>query len=324
MTEYALSADLGGTQLRVALVDREGALHERHATETLAQQGREAVVENLVRALGHVAGRVDKASIVGIGVSMPGPIDPTDGTVYNPPNLPGWGTYSAKDRIEEALGMHASFANDASLAALAEHAYGAGRGHKDMIYLTISTGIGGGIIIDGRLYGGHKGFAGELGHMTIDRSGPICNCGNVGCLEALASGTAVARIAGERLASGEDSVLSRRRGGDGGTVTAAQVAAAASEGDPMARSIMEEAASSLGVGIVSYMHIFDPEVIVIGGGMSQSFDQLLPGIEKEIQARVMAHQRERRPVIKSELGDDVSVLGAAALAFDAFDRLNQD
>ena len=319
MTEYALSADLGGTQLRVALVDREGAVHERHATDTLAQQGRDNVVNNLVQALEHVAATVDKASIVGIGVSMPGPIDPNDGTVYNPPNLPGWGIYSAKDRVESALGMPASFANDASLGALAEHAYGAGRGHKDMIYLTVSTGIGGGIIIDGKLYGGYKGFAGELGHITIDRNGPLDNCGNVGCLEALASGTAVARIANERLASGEDSVLSRLVGDDGGTVSAAQVAAAASEGDPMARSIMDEAATNLGIGIVSYMHVFDPEVIVIGGGMSHSMDQLLPGIEREIQAHAMAHERDRRPVIKSELGDDVSILGAAALAFAAYD-----
>ena len=324
MTDYALSADLGGTQLRVALVDREGALHERYATDTLAQQGREAVVNNLVRALGHVAGMVDRASMVGIGVSMPGPIDPDDGTVYNPPNLPGWGIYSAKDRVEKALGMQASFANDASLAALAEHAYGAGRGHKDMIYLTVSTGIGGGIIIDGRLYGGHKGFAGELGHITIDREGRLCNCGNRGCLEAQASGTAVARIANERLASGEESVLSQHGNDDTGPVSAAQVAAAASEGDPLARSIMDEVAVNLGVGIVSYMHIFDPEIIVIGGGMSHSLDQLLPGIEREIRDHAMAHQRERRPVVKSELGDDVSILGAAALAFDAFDRLDQD
>jgi len=324
MTEYALSADLGGTQLRVALVDREGALYERHATDTLAQQGREAVVNNLVQALEHVAGMADGASIVGIGVSMPGPIDPDDGTVYDPPNLPGWGIYSAKDRVEGALGMQASFANDASLGALAEHAYGAGRGHKDMIYLTVSTGIGGGIIIEGRLYGGHKGFAGELGHMTIDRKGPLDNCGNVGCLEALASGTAVARIANERLASGEDSILSQHDNDNGGPVSAAQVAAAASEGDPLARSVMDEAATNLGIGIVSYMHIFDPEVIVIGGGMSHSLDLLLPGIEQEIRDHAMAHQRERTPVVKSELGDDVSILGAAALAFDAFDRRDQD
>ena len=320
MTKYALCADLGGTQLRVALVDREGVLHERHATDTLAQQGRDSVVDNLLQALGRVAATVDRASIVGVGVSMPGPIDPKDGTVYNPPNLPGWGIYSAKDRVEEALGMQASFANDASLGALAEHAYGAGRGHKDMIYLTVSTGIGGGIIIDGRLYGSHKGFAGELGHMTIDRNGPVDNCGNVGCLEALASGTAVARMANERLASGEDSVLSQDSKDGDGLVSAAQVAAAASGGDPMARSIMDEAAVNLGIGIVSYMHIFDPELIVIGGGMSHSLDQLLPGIEREIQAHAMAHQRERRLVVKSELGDDVSILGAAALAFDAYDR----
>ena len=160
--------------------------------------------------------------------------------------------------------------------------------------------------------------------MTIDRKGRLCNCGNMGCLEALASGTAVARIANERLASGEDSVLSQYSRDNGGAVSASQVAAASSEGDLLARSIMDEAAVNLGIGIVSYMHIFDPEIIVIGGGMSHSLDQLLPGIEREIQDHAMAHQRERRPVVKSELGDDVSILGAAALAFDAFDRRDQD
>ena len=223
--------------------------------------------------------------------------------------------FSPKTYLEDKLGLPVSLANDATLGAMGEHVFGAGRGSDNMIFMTVSTGIGGGIITDGRLYMGHKGFAGEIGHITIDRNGPTCNCGNFGCLEVMASGTAVARMAYERLSAGEPSSLLAAAGGNASEVGARMVAEAASSGDSLAQSLMAEVATNLGIGIVNLMHIFDPELIVIGGGMSQSLDILLPGINQEIQRRAMAHLRDRRPVVRSELGDDVSLLGAAALVF---------
>ena len=320
MTQYALVADLGGTQLRVALVDGDGNISQRHATPTLAHQGRDDVVNRFIASLDQVATSADRRDIVGIGVSIAGPTDPETGTMYDPPNLPGWHGFSAKPILEERLSLKAWFANDATLGALAEFAYGAGRGYKHMIYMTVSTGIGGGIVIDGKLYNGGRGFAGELGHMTIDRDGPKCNCGNTGCLEILASGTAVAVMARERLVASESSALQSLSGGDLSEVDARMVAEAANSGDSLSRAVMQEAATNLGIGIVSLLHIFDPEIIVIGGGMSQNFQLLLPGITEQIDRRAMAQYKGRMPVVKSELGDDVSLLGAAALAFDAHER----
>ncbi|MCI0439205.1 MAG: ROK family protein [Chloroflexi bacterium] len=318
MTHYSLAVDIGGTQIRVALVDEDGRIVAREAARTLARQGREDVVERLMAALDKACDRADRDAIVGVGLSMPGPIDPHTGVIYNPPNLPGWDGYSLKPELESRYPFRAVFGNDANLAALAEHAYGAGRGHTDLIYLTISTGIGGGIIADGRLYAGYRGFSGELGHMTIDPDGPRCNCGNHGCLEAMASGTAVARMARERLSAGRAStMLDMAQGGIEG-VDASIAARAAEAGDTLALEIMSEAANNLGIGIVSLLHIFDPEIVVLGGGMSQSLGLLLPGIVRQIELRGMAHVKGRQPVVKSALGDDAGLLGAAALVFRTF------
>lgn len=323
MDRFVLAADLGGTDIRVALVDRGGHVSQRHVTPTLADRGRDDVLTRLVAALERVASSVGRASLAGIGVSLASPTDPDTGVMYNPPNLPGWDGFSVKPVLEERFSLGVSVANDATLAALAEHVYGAGRGYKHMVYVTISTGIGAGIIIDGRLYTGSRGFAGEVGHITIDRNGPVCNCGNVGCLEALASGTAVARMARDRLASGERGVLADRAGGDLSRVDARMVAEAAISGDGLAKEIMHQVANNLGHGVVSILHAFDPEIIVIGGGMSRSLELLLPGVSRQIERHAMAHHRGRLPVVGSQLGDEVSLLGAAALAFEADERRRQ-
>ena len=317
MTRYALAADLGGTQIRVCLVDERGGISQRYITPTEAHRGRDDVVERFVAALRRVASLAEPGSLIGVGVSLASPTDPETGVMYNPPNLPGWDGFSLKPVLEESLSLRTYLANDATLAALAEHVYGAGRGYRHMIYVTLSTGIGGGVIIDGRLYTGARGFAGEVGHMTIDRNGPACNCGNVGCLEALASGTAVARLARERLAAGEASVLLDKAGGNPEAVDARMVAEAAASGDELAQAIMEGVATSIGVGFVSLLHAFDPGVIIVGGGLARSLQLLLPGIAREIEMHAMVHQRGRVPIVRSELDDEVSLLGAAAMAFDA-------
>ena len=317
MPAYALAADLGGTQIRVALVDRQGGILERHAIPTLAQRPRDEVVQRFVGALKNVAETVEASELSGVGVSLASPTDPETGVMYNPPNLPGWDGFSLKPVIEAEFSLRASCANDATLAALAEQKYGAGRGYKHLIYMTVSTGIGSGIVIDGKLYTGRSGFAGEIGHLTVDRNGPLCNCGNLGCLEAVASGTAVARMARERIAAGESSVLADVARNQPDDLDARKVAEAARSGDALASSIMDEVGVSLGCGVVS---LFDPEVIVIGGGLSRSLDLLQPGITGEIEAHAMAQHRGRKPIAKSELGDDVGLLGAAGLAFDAYDE----
>ena len=239
MKTHALAADLGGTNIRVALLDREGRISHRYSTPTLAHLGRDAVLERFLAAIDQVRASGDLASVAGIGVSVASPVDPDSGVMHDPPNLPGWDGFSAKPTLEETFSLDVAIANDATVAALAEHRYGSGRGYRHMIYITLSTGIGGGVVIDGRLYTGARGYAGGIGHITIDRNGPPCNCGNLGCLEAMSSGTAVARMARERLASGAGGMLLEMAGGPD-SVDAKMVAEAAFSGDRTAQAIMAE------------------------------------------------------------------------------------
>lgn len=316
MTEFALVADLGGTQTRIALVDAAGNVAARHSTQTLAIEGRNAVMGRLVEAFEHVASTAFSESIRGVGLSLASPVEPGTGVMYNPPNLgPEWHMYTPIPLLQERLKLPVVAENDATLGAVGEHAYGAGRGCSNMVYMTVSTGIGGGVIINGKLYTGSNGFGGEIGHMTIDRRGPICNCGNVGCLEALASGAALARIAQERLRAGEESLMLDLTAGEIGKTDARIVVQAAKRDDSLARSIMQEAVLSLAYGIVNLMHIFDPELVVIGGSLGQNLEEFMPIIESEVKNRAMAHFQGAFPVAMSQLGDDVSLLGAAALAF---------
>ena len=315
MTEYALVADVGGTRTRVALVDATGAIVVRHSAETLAREGRAAVMNRLADALEHVASE-RRTEIKGVGLSLASPVEPGTGVMYNPPNLGSeWHLFTPIPMLQERLSLPVYAENDATLGALGEHAFGAGRGCDNMVYMTVSTGIGGGIIIGGNLYTGTNGFGGEIGHMTIDQNGPLDNCGNVGCLEALASGTALARMAQERIEAGESSVMLAFAGGDIKAVDARIVVQAAQQDDALAQSLMQEVGRSLASGIITLMHIFDPQLIVIGGGLGQNLDMFMPTIESEVKSRAMAHFQGEVPVAKSQLGDDVSLLGAAALVF---------
>ena len=315
MAEYALVADVGGTQTRVALVDPAGSVTVRHSTATLAHDGRDAVMERLAGALQHVAS-AQPTDIKGIGLSLASPVEPGTGVMYNPPNLgPEWNLYTPVPLLQERLSLPVVAENDATLGAVGEHAFGAGRGSSNMVYMTVSTGIGGGVIINDRLYTGTSGFGGEIGHMTIDQNGPLDNCGNIGCLEALASGTALARMAQERLRAGESSLILELAGGSIDTADARMVVQAARQDDPLARSLVQDIARSLASGIITLMHIFDPQLIVIGGGLGQNLDMFMPTIESEVKRRAMAHFQGAVPVAISQLGDDVSLLGAAALIF---------
>ena len=316
MTEFALVADLGGTQTRVALVDAAGAVAARHSTETLAREGRDAVMNRLAEALEHVASFDTSSSITGVGLSLASPVEPETGVMYNPPNLgPEWHMYTPIPFLRERLNLPVVAENDATLGAVGEHAYGAGRGCGNMVYMTVSTGIGGGVIINDRLYTGTNGFGGEIGHMTIDQNGPTCNCGNIGCLEALASGAALARMSQAGLRAGESSIMPELAGGEIDAVDARIVVQAARRDDKFALSLMRQATHSLASGIISLMHIFDPELIVIGGSLGQNLEEFMPIIESEVKNHSMAHFQGAFPIAMSQLGDDVSLLGAAALVF---------
>ncbi len=314
--EKALAVDLGGTRMRVALIDKRGRILKKYAERTKGSQGPQQVMERLAGHLKDVAADVPVGSILGLGVGVAGPTNSRTGAMFRPPNLPSWHGFSPKAILEGALGLPVVIGNDASLAALGVHRFGAGKGLSNLLYLTISTGVGGGIIIGGKLYEGSRGFAGELGHILIDRNGPACACGSNGCLESLASGTAIAHIAKERLVSEKGSSLLRIAGGDIDKVDAEMVAQAAKSGDDLALGVMNEAAYNLGLGLVVLLNVFDPDMIVLGGGVSQELDMMMPHILEAIRSQAMTQHKDPVPIVQSKLGDDVGLLGAAALVFD--------
>jgi len=313
MANYVVGVDLGGTQVRAALVDREGMIHAREKTLTLPEEGLEAVLGRIYQCATRVMQSVAPEDIQGIGIGAPGPLNPWTGVILEAPNLGGWHHVPLAHLVEEHFELPTRLGNDANLAALAERRFGAGRGSTDMIYMTISTGIGGGIIVDEELLLGARGLAGEIGHQTIEASGPRCNCGNTGCLEVLASGPAIARRTVERLRGGAASIIPALVDGDLDKITAAHVSEAASGGDSLATEMLRLAGFYIGVGIVNLIHIFNPELFVIGGGVSKSGDLLFDAIRQVVNERTMISMREGVRIVPASLGDDVGLLGAACL-----------
>ncbi|HEY66676.1 MAG: ROK family protein [Chloroflexi bacterium] len=311
-----IGIDLGGTKISTALIDSVGRIMARDYRETQAAEGQEAVIERMLDSARRVIAQaeVTQAQVAAVGIGAPGPLDIEAGVLVAPPNLPGWDRVPLKRIIEDALGITTFLENDANAAALGEHRFGAGRGRQHMIYVTVSTGIGGGLILDGKLYHGASGMAGEIGHMTIVPYGPLCGCGNRGCLEALASGTAIARQARERVARGVPTLMADLAAGDPERITAKLVAEAAHQGDAEAREILAEAMNYLGIGMANLVNLFNPELIVIGGGLTNIGELLFGPVRRAIDRRAFRAQAQTVQVVQAKLGKDVGVLGAAAVA----------
>lgn len=315
MAEYVVGVDFGGTHLRAALIDREGRILKRVKRKTMADRGADVVFDRIAEAVRDtVDGLQDGDSLVGVGVIAPGPLDPFKGIVFYAPNL-NWENVPLVDELEARLGYRVFAGNDANLAALAEHRYGAGKGLTDLIYMTISTGIGGGVIINNEMLLGSNGQAAEVGHMQIMPEGPLCGCGQRGCVEALASGTNIGRIANERLRNGVESVLQSHEG----EVTAKEVVEAAQQGDRLALELLNEAGAYIGLALTNLVHIFNPQRFVFGGGVSNAGDLLFEPIRRALKRRTIPSYHDTFDIVPAELGDNVGLLGAAALAFARVD-----
>ncbi len=307
-----VAVDLGGTQIRVALSDLDGNFLRRVACPTEASQGLEAVLRRLVARIQEVRQGIRDDDLLGVGVGSPGPVDALGGMIISPPNLPGWNEVPLRDILEQRLSLPVRLANDANAAALGEWAFGAGRGHQNVVYVTISTGVGGGVISEGRLLLGHRGLAVEVGHMTLQPDGPRCNCGNHGCWEALASGTAIARQGAEAVRAGRSALLSELCDGAPEDVDARLVGEAAGRGDPAAQEIIERAAFYCGVGVGNLLHLYSPELVLIGGGVSRLGDVLFSAVRRVARERVMPPYRGV-PIEPAALEADVGLLGTVAL-----------
>jgi len=311
-----LGIDLGGTKIIAGIVDRGGRILARQYCNTEADEGPQAVLGRLIDATTQLlaADGIKQSSVCAIGVAAPGPIDARSGVVTRPPNLPGWHNVPLGELIQREFGLPTRLENDANAAALAEHRFGAGQGSEHMIYVTASTGIGGGFILDGRLYTGATGGAAEIGHMTILPHGPLCGCGNRGCLEAVASGSAIAREGRERVQRGVPTLITELSGGDPENISAKLVAQAADQGDWEANAILDQAMAYLGLGMANLVNLLNPQLLVIGGGLTKMGKRLFEPVGRAIDLRAFATAARAVELRRAQLGDDVGLLGSAAVA----------
>ncbi len=309
---YIVGADLGGTQIRACLADAGGNILREARQPTLAQEGVQPVLGRIKHTLHQVMDSVAREGVLGIGMGSPGPLDPVAGIVVEAANLPGWKNVPLRDILMGEFHLPVWVNNDANVAALAEHRFGAGRGYSDLVYLTISTGIGGGFICGGKLLLGVHGFAGEPGHITIEPNGPRCNCGNIGCLEVLAAGPAIARRAAELVRAGQPSSLAPLLQTKD-ELTAEMVGKAAQQGDAVALQAVQRAACYLGIGVLNLIHLFDPAVVILGGGVSKLGDLLFQPVQELVHQRGITSQQRETPIVPAALGDHVGLLGGVAL-----------
>ena len=288
-------------------------MESRVAVDTNAHEGFDAVFGRVISSIRRVWPAEESARVAAIGLGAPGPLNFKQGVLRFAPNLPGWINVPLQEMLADRFHVPAFVGNDADVAALAEHRFGAGVGVADLLYMTISTGIGGGMVFNNRLFTGGQGLGGEVGHMAIDPRGPKCSCGNVGCLEVLASGTAIARRARERLGSGEASVLHDWAAGDVSTITAKDVSRAGKQGDALAISVFREAGTYIGSTLVSLMYLLNPELFILGGSVTLADDLIFDPIYETVKSRAPKVYREKTRIVKAQLGGDVGLWGALAL-----------
>lgn len=312
MSRIALAFDLGGTELRAALVGDGGKLLAFASMPTRARDGPNAVIEQIAMLAEKICSDVPDARPLGIGIGAPGPLDPVAGILTAPPTLSGWREVPLARLLQDRLNLPVRLENDANAAALGEWRFGAGRGAASLVFVTVSTGIGGGVISDGRIMHGRRGLAGEIGHMTITSESERCLCGAVGCFEAVASGTALGRRATALTKPGDGSAL--RTLSNDGEVTGRHVVEAARGGDETALGLMDQEARWLGIGFTNLLHLYSPDIIVMGGGISHGYDLLRRAIEATIHERVMPAYRNV-PVVPAQLGSHAGLIGAASLIF---------
>ncbi len=310
---YVVGIDLGGTNIVVGTVAEDGSeVLGLVSAPTLADQGGDAVIARIVKLARASIAEARGREIVGVGIGSPGPLDTKTGVVILTPNL-GWTNMPLRDRVADALGLPGTLDNDANCAIYGEWWRGAAQGVDYVVGLTIGTGIGGGIVLSGEIYHGASDVAGEIGHMTIEANGRLCNCGNQGCLEAYASGPAIAARAVEGIVAGEQTTLPQYVAGDLSRITAQVVYEAAHDGDAYALAVVRETAKLLGAGVASIVNIFNPSVVVICGGVTLAGDKLFGPLTTEVHRRAFKPAWEVCRILPGTLTGTAGVYGAAAV-----------
>lgn len=315
---YLAGVDIGATHISFVITDFScQVLFEREKPFDITVPPDDAIAQihqcllDILSELG-----LDLSDLLGIGVGVPGPVIIEKGIVSMPPLMPDWDEYPIRDRLQELWKRPISLSNDAELGALGEWTHGAGRGERNLVYIKVGTGIGAGLLLNGEIYHGEAGLAGEIGHITILEGGPRCNCGNYGCLEALAGGAAIARRAQEAVHSGRRTLMAMYEPID--KISAANVAEAAQRGDLAAQEIMKEAGTYLGIAIASLMNILNPGVVIVGGGISQTGDLLLQPIRQVVQQRSLRSTAQSVRITSAVLGRRSTSIGAVVQALNIF------
>lgn len=302
MTDYSIGVDLGGTNLRAAAIDRNGRIIAKISGSTQYSSGRDAILSHIVTAIRGAQLQVEDGNLLGVGIGIPGYIQIETGVVIGSANLPAFDGYPVRDEIQRQLGIPIILENDANAAAMGEQWMGAGRGVKDLVLLTLGTGIGGGIIADGRILHGFLGMAGELGHMTVIPDGNPCGCGNYGCLERHASATAVVSM-GRALGLGDTNL------------TAEDVYNLAKEGNQRAKAVFESMGRSLGIAIANLINIFNFPLYLLSGGALGSWDCFAPTMFEQVRRRSFTFTRTDTKIDRATLGNEAGLYGAAYLPF---------
>jgi glucokinase len=317
--ELVLGVDLGGTKFAVGAMTADGT---REFGFTSAPTQADKGADDVVARMGALANQVidltlkqtgaKRSDFIGVGIGAPGPLRRKDGIVVVAPNL-GWHDYPLRDKFAEQVKLKTTLDNDANCATLGEAWIGAARGAKNVVGITIGTGIGGGLVFDGRIYHGSSDVAGEIGHTTIETEGRRCKCGNYGCLEAYASGPAIAERVREALERGADSILPKTAG-SAAAITAQHVYNAARDGDPLAREVVRDTARYLGAGVANLLNLFNPDVVVLAGGVTAAGEELLTPLRIEARRRAFKPAVDVARIVPGELGGRAGVVGAVAVA----------
>jgi len=314
--KYSIGVDLGGTNIVSTVVNYQGKIVSRLKVQTLAERGKESTIKRIVETIHEniVQSTIASGDIIGIGIGAPGPLDVKKGIINFAPNLPGWRDVPLRKILEDEFSMKVVLENDANAAAWGERCFGAGQGVNNLVCFTLGTGIGGGIIINGKIYHGNNYGAAELGHMTVNKDGPRCNCGNYGCLEAYSSATGIKNRIKNRIKEGtksefldfdEDKLFESLR--------LKSIFEAARKGDRLTKDIVEEAISYLGIAIANIINILNPEMVVLVGGITNEGNKLLIPLGEEVKKRALYSNYKSLKIVIGKLAGNAGVLGAAAL-----------
>lgn len=294
--QYVLSIDLGGHNLRTAFVNNDGEIFQSSRTRTFLERTPEGVIGQITSICNELIQANKDYNVIGVGLGIPGFIIPETGTLFLSPNFPAWKNVPIRDELSKLLSLPVMIDNDANCAGLGAYWKDNPQQSKNYILLTIGTGVGGGIVADGRMIKGTRGAGAEIGHMQVDRNGPLCGCGSHGCLESLISGTALEKKTGKK---------------------AKELYQEALDGSESAKKIFEDMGTTLGYAISSLCYIFDPDVIAIGGRVSQAFELFYPAMRAEVERNLPKHPAKNTSIIQSERWDDAGILGAAKMVFDS-------